>query len=71
VIELGIHAGSAAHAAGLVERHVFELETGGLVGHREPPLGCFLGLIDFELRVSLVAQDLFELEHLTRPIIFE
>ena len=27
--------------------------------------------MDFELRVSLVAEDLFELEHLTRPVIFE
>ena len=42
-----------------------------LVAHREPPLGCILGLIDFKLRVSLVAEDLFELEHLTRPVIFK
>jgi hypothetical protein len=27
-----------------------------------------LGLIDLELRVSIVAEDLFELEHVTRPV---
>jgi hypothetical protein len=71
VIDLRVHAGSAANLAGLFDGDVFELKTGGLVSHREPPLGFILGLIDFELRVSIVAEDLFELEHLTRPVIFE
>jgi hypothetical protein len=30
-----------------------------------------LVLIDLELRVSIVAEDLFELEYFTRPVIFE
>ena len=71
IVEHRLHARAPAHAASFIEGNVFKLETGGLVGHREPPLGFILGLIDFELRVSLVAEDLFELEHLTRPVIFE
>ena len=31
----------------------------------------WLGLIDLELRVSIVAEDLFELEHVTRPVILK
>jgi hypothetical protein len=30
-----------------------------------------LGLIDLELRVSIVAEDLFELEEVTRPVILK
>jgi hypothetical protein len=71
IIEHRLHAGPASHTAGFVERHVIELKIRGLLGHRKAPLGCILGLINFKLRVSIVAEDLFEFEHVTRPVIFE
>ena len=35
MIEFGVYAGPAAHAAGFVKRDIFELESGGLFGHEE------------------------------------
>ena len=32
-VEQGLHVGSAAHAAGLVQGDIFELKTRGLFGH--------------------------------------
>jgi hypothetical protein len=33
VIKLRVHPGSAAYPAGFVERHIFEFDGGGSLGH--------------------------------------
>jgi hypothetical protein len=42
LIERWVHAWPAAHAAGLLERHIFELDRGWLLGHKRNLLFAYM-----------------------------